>query len=199
MPAPMSTIANMTRLYPESTVDVDATARPDANSSMPVTTTRFVPNHCTALDDSGAMTISANANGSVRSPASNALYPSTNCRYCVARKMKPNRAKNTSVTFTLAAVNRGLAKNRTSSIGSSMRRSHHTNVISESAATAKPARIRGLGPAVARGLDDGGDQRAQPDDRQARADEVELRAASGCATSGRGSVPRRSRRSRSAR
>ena len=51
---------------------VDATTRPEANSSIPVTTTRFVPNHCTVFDDSGAITISANANGSVRTPASNA-------------------------------------------------------------------------------------------------------------------------------
>jgi hypothetical protein len=39
---------------------------------MPATTTRLVPNSCTAFDDNGASTIRANANGSVRRPASNA-------------------------------------------------------------------------------------------------------------------------------
>ena len=38
-------------------------------------------------------------------------------------KMKPNSANETSVTETLAAVNRGFWKKRTSSIGSSWRSS----------------------------------------------------------------------------
>ena len=37
-----------------------------------MTTTRLVPNHWTAFDDSGAITMNATANGSVRSPASKA-------------------------------------------------------------------------------------------------------------------------------
>jgi hypothetical protein len=53
-------------------VAVEATTSPEANSSMPVTTTRLVPNHCTAFDDSGAITMSAPAKGNVRSPASKA-------------------------------------------------------------------------------------------------------------------------------
>ena len=70
MPAPISTIAiDDAAVAAASTVDVDATTRPDAKISMPVTTTRFVPSHSTSFDDSGAMTIIATANGSVRSPA----------------------------------------------------------------------------------------------------------------------------------
>ena len=42
---------------------------PAANSSMPVTTTRFVPSHSTNFDESGAATIIAAANGRVRMPA----------------------------------------------------------------------------------------------------------------------------------
>ena len=57
--------------------------------------------------------------------------------------MKPNSAKNTSVTLTLAALKRALAKKRTSSIGSSTWRSQSTNATSATTATAKPARITG--------------------------------------------------------
>jgi hypothetical protein len=57
--------------------------------------------------------------------------------------MKPKSAKNTSVTLTLAALNRALAKKRTSSMGSSTRRSQSTNATIAPTATAKPARMSG--------------------------------------------------------
>ena len=40
---------------------------------MPATTTRFVPSRSTSFDDTGAATIIAAANGSVRTPAWNAV------------------------------------------------------------------------------------------------------------------------------
>ena len=39
-------------------------------------------------------------------PASSAEYPRTNCRYCVRKKMVPNKAKNSSVTETQPAAKR---------------------------------------------------------------------------------------------
>ena len=54
MPPPISSIAMAMRPYPLVTVDVDATTRPAAKSSMPVTTTRLVPSRSTSFDDDGA-------------------------------------------------------------------------------------------------------------------------------------------------
>ena len=62
----------------------------------------------------------------------------------MARNTKPISAKNTSVTVRLAAVNRGLRKKRTSSIGCSTRRSQATKAVSASTATANAPRIGAL-------------------------------------------------------
>ena len=59
--------------------------------------------------------------------------------------MKPSRVKKDTVTAPLAALNRGLRKSRTSSIGCGARRSAAMNAASSTAETAKPARLR---PAV---------------------------------------------------
>ena len=73
MPVPISSIAIATGPYPLVTFDVDATRRPVLKSSIPNTTTRFVPNRSTNFEDSGANSIIAPANGSVRMPASSGV------------------------------------------------------------------------------------------------------------------------------
>ena len=59
MPAPMRTSASARRPYPVPVVSVAATARPVANSSMPVVVTRLVPKRRTSFDERGAKTIMA--------------------------------------------------------------------------------------------------------------------------------------------
>src|SRR3954447_19658460 len=109
-PDPSSSMATPSRVYPLETVIVDAISRPDVKTTSPPTTTRLVPRRFTSVDEAGATTIIAAANGSVRTPAWNGEYPSTNCRYCVDRKTNPNSAKNASVIVALAALNRRLRK-----------------------------------------------------------------------------------------
>jgi hypothetical protein len=65
------------------------------------------------------------------------VYPRTNWRYWVCRNMDPNRAKKTSVTAVLAAVNRGFEKKCTSSMGWSLCSSQATKAPSRAAATRK--------------------------------------------------------------
>ena len=77
-----------------------------------------------------------------------------NWKYCVIRKMNPNRAKNATVTAPLAAENAGVRNSVTSIIGCSRRRSMATNATDEHAATAKPASVAGAAPAAAGRLDD---------------------------------------------
>ena len=67
-----------------------------------------------------------------------------NWKYWVIRKMKPDSAKNETVTEPLAAVKRGLRNRLRSSIGCSVRRSRAMNAASSTAVSAKPASVRAL-------------------------------------------------------
>ena len=100
----------------------------------------FVPNRATSFALSGAATMSAAATGMSAAPALSAEYPSTNCRYWLTKNSEPNIAKNTSVTATDAAVNRGFGEERTSSIGWSVMRSQRTNAVSSTSADDERAR-----------------------------------------------------------
>ncbi len=82
------------------------------------------------------------ATGSSRTPVDSGPQPVTNWAYWVTRKMNPDSAKNEIATDALAAVNRGFANSRTSTIGPSTRRSQATNIAARTAATAKPASVR---------------------------------------------------------
>src|ERR1700722_4107549 len=63
-------------------------------------------------------------------------------KYCVIRKMKPNRVKNETVTDPLAAVNRRFRNRRISSIGCAARRSRQAKSAPRTAVPAKPAALR---------------------------------------------------------
>ena len=78
------------------------------------------------------------ATGSRRTPAESALYPRTNWKNWVIRKMNPNNVKKATDTEALAALKRGLANSRTSSIGTGARRSLMMNAASSTALTANP-------------------------------------------------------------
>src|SRR5882757_2073635 len=67
----------------------------------------------------------------------------TNCRNWLTKNSEPNIAKNTNVTATDAAVNRGLAKNDTSRFGAGQRRSHSTNAVGSTTAAMNDATISG--------------------------------------------------------
>ncbi len=60
----------------------------------------------------------------------------------VIRKMKPNRAKNATVTAPLAALNRRLVNSRTSISGSVCRRSHQAKATAAARATPNPVSVR---------------------------------------------------------
>ncbi len=92
----------------------------------------------TTLGEVTAAATIAIANGSVRTPAWRAEYPLTSWRYCVTRKMNPNSAKKPSVTARLAAVNRMFRNRCTSSNGSGVRSSRHTNSARIASAPAMP-------------------------------------------------------------
>ncbi len=84
----------------------------------------------------------ANGIGSMRTPASRALYPSTSWRYCVSRKNVPNMAKNTRLMAAVADENVGFLKKRRSSIGCAVRSSQSPKTTN----TVRPDRS---GPRVA--------------------------------------------------
>ena len=67
-----------------------------------------------------------------------------NWKYCVIRKMNPNRVKNATVTEPLAALKRMLRNSRTSSIGFAARCSQPMNAASRAADTTNPATLRAL-------------------------------------------------------
>ena len=65
----------------------------------------------------------------------------TNWKYCVMRKMKPNRQKNATEMDIAPPVKRGILKTRTSSSGHSVRNSSNVNTVSSTAAAAKQASV----------------------------------------------------------
>ena len=136
-----------------------------------------------SLAASGAVDAVNTAKGTVRIPASSAPYPRTNWKYCVTTNTNPKRAKKANVTATLPAVKRRLVNTETSSIGWSMRRSHHTNPASREAASPK-RNARRRQPAVRRAFDDGPHEHGDAGDRGQRSNWIE---------SGDGGVARRRR------
>src|SRR5579864_2240800 len=82
------------------------------------------------------------ATGSTRSPVPNGVYPRTNWKYCVIRKVNPARVKNPIVIEPLAALNLGLRNKRTSSIGWVVRRSASMNTASTTSPAAMVASVR---------------------------------------------------------
>ena len=61
--------------------------------------------------------------------------------YWLRKNSDPNMAKNTKVTASDAAVNRGFLKKRTSSIGCGLCSSHSTNEVSSTTPMANAPRI----------------------------------------------------------
>src|SRR6476659_215231 len=108
--------------------------------TIPVTTTRLVPQRNTNRGAFGAATIIPIATGIAISPDFRGEYPSTNWKYCVRMNVEPNTANVTSVTVTDAAENRGFSKKRRSSIGSRVWSSHAAKRPPHSMPTAKPIR-----------------------------------------------------------
>ena len=115
------------------------------------------------------------ATGRIRAPVERVPYPRTNWKYCVIRKMKPNSAKNVTVTAPLAALNRRSRNRLRSSIGWAIRRSTDDEHQQEQGAEREAAdRVR-RGPAVRGRLDDRVDQRAEHRDREHESGQVERR------------------------
>ena len=94
-----------------------ASTRPTAAVSRPAPTITFEPTRSTILALSGAITTCTAAMGISRTPASKAVYPSTDCRNWVRRNSEPNMAKNVRAMAPEAALNRRSAKNAMSSMG----------------------------------------------------------------------------------
>src|SRR3954465_6550900 len=90
---------------------------PTITSASPVTTTRLVPTRSTHRGASGAAIINPSASGTSIAADLSGLYPSTNWKYWVSRKVEANNAKYVMVIVADAAEKRGLRKNLTSSIG----------------------------------------------------------------------------------
>ena len=142
IPAAIVTMARTRCQYGVATSDWASSNSPSATISRPLLTTLRLPNFSTKRALAGAATIIMKAIGSMRTPASRALYPSTSCRYWVRRKNVPNMAKNTMLMAAVAAENVGFLKKRRSSIGYSVRSSQSP----KTRRTATPDRI---GPIVA--------------------------------------------------
>ena len=64
-----------------------------------------------------------------------------NWKYWVIRKMKPNKAKNATVTEPLAAVNRRSRNTVRSSIGDGVRLSQWTKETKSTAVRANPSKL----------------------------------------------------------
>ena len=133
------------------------------------------PKRATSFGVFGATAIITTEIGSSRTAAPSGEYSSTPCRYWASRKNVPNMAKNTSVMPPEDTAKRGFWNSRRSSIGWRLRHSHRPNASSTIAAPPNHSSEDIDDPAVVRALDDGVDERAQPDDRQQRADRVERR------------------------
>ena len=112
-------------------------------AASPAVTTTLVPARTASWVPATEPMATHIATGSSRTPADSALYPRTNWKYWVTRKMKPSRVKLEIVTAPLAALNRMLRKRRTSSIGCRERRSATVNAASSATEAARPASVRG--------------------------------------------------------
>ncbi len=74
-------------------------------------------------------------------PAESVEYPLTNWKYCVMRKMNPNRQKKATEMESAPPLNRGILNTRTSSSGPSVRSSSSVKTVNSTAATAKQASV----------------------------------------------------------
>ena len=108
----------------------------------PAATTRAVPSRRTALLDEPAPIISPSAIGLITTPASIALYPCANCRYCVSAKIPPSRAKKATLTAAVPTLKRALRKKPRSSIGSRRCGSHQRNQPSSATLAARSPSTR---------------------------------------------------------
>ena len=118
-------------------------AKEAAIIARPTKTTALVPIRVRARRvPSTEPTAMERATGRIRTPVSSGLKPCSSCMNCVIRKMKPNSAKNATVTAPLAALNRRLVNSVTSISGSLTRRSHSVKQTPAASAIAKPARVR---------------------------------------------------------
>jgi hypothetical protein len=84
------------------------------------------------------------ATGRIRTPVDKVPNPRMNWKYCVTRKMKPNKAKKATVTEALAAEKAGVRNSVTSIIGRARRLSTATKPVTSAAAMANPARLAAL-------------------------------------------------------
>ena len=156
MPRPIITICGTItrRRTASSTVEVEIHRNAAPKSTIPVVTTILVPIRGASAAPTTEATAIDSATGRIRAPVDSAPYPRTNWKYCVTRKMKPNSAKNVTVTAPLAALKRRSRNSETSSIGCGVRRSRTTNAASSTAAAANPPTVADRRPAAGRRLDD---------------------------------------------
>jgi hypothetical protein len=79
------------------------------------------------------------ARGRVARPALKGANPSTNCRYWVSTKNRPNMQKKVRVMVAAPTLNRRLRKRPIGSIGAVLRRSHCTKATANTANDTNPA------------------------------------------------------------
>lgn len=119
-------------------------ARRVETPTRPTLTTRAAPRRETARLDEPAPITSPSAIGDMIAPASIALYPCANCRYCVRAKIPPSSAKKATLTASVPTLKPALRKKLRSSIGSAVRRSHHRKRERSTAETPNRLRVRPL-------------------------------------------------------
>jgi len=117
--------------------------RTAATPNRPPAMTRVRPMRPARWFDAPEPITRPRASGSIAVPASSALYPIANCRYCVKAKTDPINAKKTRPMPADATVNRGSRKNVSGSIGAAALRSHATNAVPSNAAAPKQPRTSG--------------------------------------------------------
>ena len=94
MPRPIITICGtITVVYGVATPEVEIHRNAEPNSTIPVVTTILVPMRGASAAPTTDATAIDNATGRIRAPVDNVPNPRTNWKYCVTRKMKPNKAK----------------------------------------------------------------------------------------------------------
>src|SRR5215813_7627045 len=85
--------------------------------SIPVVTTRFVPQRFTNRGAIGDSSIMPTATGTANSPVLKGEYPRTNWKYSARRNTEPASASDMSVMAADAALKRGFLKKRRFNIG----------------------------------------------------------------------------------
>ena len=103
-----------------------------------------MPSRFTSVLLSGAVAMTAAANGRARTPADSGLYPCTSWRYWVSANSEPNRARNVSPIAELAAENARCRKTRTSISGFATCSSRQTKAPTSSAPSASSPSVAAL-------------------------------------------------------